>query len=219
MTSQQARSALVETVALDLIGPPNDPSHTYAHELLPQSPQRWYLTGYLVPRGAEPKEKEGGQDDLFGETTGSGGDDNDEPEKEAQLSYLPSSVGMTCLVPAFAGSVQVVLRWGDYHLEKEDADEADEETIDKEFEENLAKEDIEPGGGPELLLEDGKGVFRTKRPRRGYRRECREESVTIVFDQHEIPFERRVNGGLSVHASWRVLDGMPGTPTGNGMRT
>ena len=42
MTSSiQVRSALVETIELDLVGPRND--HAFAHELLPQSPQRWYL--------------------------------------------------------------------------------------------------------------------------------------------------------------------------------
>jgi hypothetical protein len=46
MTSTQVREKLVETIQLDLVGPRND--HAFAHELLPQSPQRWYLTGYLV---------------------------------------------------------------------------------------------------------------------------------------------------------------------------
>ena len=50
MNSQQIREKLVETVCLDLIGPSND--HRFAHELLPQSPQRWYLNGYLVPQSA-----------------------------------------------------------------------------------------------------------------------------------------------------------------------
>jgi hypothetical protein len=219
MPSQKVRNTLVETVALDLIGPPNDPSHPYAHELLPQSPQRWYLTGYLVPRTTEPKEKEGGKDDLFGEFKEAGGDDNDEPDKEARLSYLPSSVGLTCLVTASTEAVEVVLRWGDYHLEKEESDEADEEAIDKEFEESLAKEDIEPGGGPELLMEDRKGAYKAKRPRRGYRRECREETVIVRFDAQERTYEERVNGGLSVLASWRVIEGMPGTNATSGMRT
>lgn len=216
MTSQQVRSQLVETVALDLVGPPNDPSHPYAHELLPQSPQRWYLTGYLIPSGAEPEKKGEGQDDLFGETTGAGGDDNDEPDKEAQLSYQPSSIGLTCLVPVASESVEVIVRWGDYHLEKEDADEADDEVIDREFEENLAKEEPAPLEGEVLLFEEGRAKPKPLRPKRGYRRECREESVTIRFDE-DLP--KRLNGGLTVKASWRVLNGMPGQPGTSGLRT
>jgi hypothetical protein len=45
MTSQEVRERLVETVEFDLVGPTND--HAFAHELLPQSPQRWYLTWLL----------------------------------------------------------------------------------------------------------------------------------------------------------------------------
>jgi hypothetical protein len=216
MTSQQVRSQLVETVALDLVGPPNDPGHPYAHELLPQSPQRWYLTGYLVPNESVQETKDEGQDDLFGETTGAGGDDNDEPDKEARLSYLPSSVGLTCLVPPVSSSVEVVVRWGDYHLEKEGEDEADDEAIDREYEESLVKEDAEPQTGLELQQEDGKGVCKVKRPRRGYRRECREESVTVAFESKDGVKELRVNGGLTIVASWRVLEAMPGT---SGLRT
>jgi hypothetical protein len=204
MTSQQVRSQLVETVALDLVGPPNDPGHRYAHELLPQSPQRWYLTGYLIPSGAEPEKKGEGQDDLFGETTGAGGDDNDEPDKEAQLSYQPSSIGLTCLVPVSSQSVEVIVRWGDYHLEKEGGDDADDEAVDREYEENLAKEEPAPLEGEFLLLEEGRAKPKPVRPKRGYRRECREELVTIRFDQKG---DKRVNGGLTVKASWRLLDG------------
>ena len=55
-TSIEVRSKLVETIELDLVGPRND--HAYAHELLPQSPQRWYLSGYLVPQGADVLQKD-----------------------------------------------------------------------------------------------------------------------------------------------------------------
>lgn len=44
------RAALVEALKLDLIGPDNN--HPFAHELLPDSPSRWYLTGFLVPAEA-----------------------------------------------------------------------------------------------------------------------------------------------------------------------
>lgn len=46
-TSEQIRARLVEALRLDLVGPTND--HSFANELLPESPRRSYLTGYLVP--------------------------------------------------------------------------------------------------------------------------------------------------------------------------
>jgi len=46
-TSAELRSKLVEALRLDLIGPDN--GHAFAHELLPEPPSRWYLTGFLVP--------------------------------------------------------------------------------------------------------------------------------------------------------------------------
>jgi hypothetical protein len=45
--SEEIRAALVEAARLDLVGPTND--HPCANELLPESPRRWCLTGYLVP--------------------------------------------------------------------------------------------------------------------------------------------------------------------------
>ena len=48
MTSAQVREKLVEALTLDLIGPIADPSR--ATERLKESPSRWYLTGFLVPR-------------------------------------------------------------------------------------------------------------------------------------------------------------------------
>jgi hypothetical protein len=47
MNSPAVRSELVEALKLDLVGPDND--HAFAHELLPDAPLRWYLSGFLVP--------------------------------------------------------------------------------------------------------------------------------------------------------------------------
>ena len=51
MTSRQARQDLTETLYLDLIGPNN--GHEFERELLSETPTAWYLTGYLVPAGAD----------------------------------------------------------------------------------------------------------------------------------------------------------------------
>ena len=50
MTSSEIRSEVVQALGLDLVGPDND--HAFAHELLPEIPSHWYLTGFLVPRNA-----------------------------------------------------------------------------------------------------------------------------------------------------------------------
>ena len=50
MNSIDVRTKLVEALRLDLVGPGND--HAFVRELLPESPSRWYLTGFLVPVAA-----------------------------------------------------------------------------------------------------------------------------------------------------------------------
>ncbi|MEI6395276.1 MAG: hypothetical protein WCT12_29740, partial [Verrucomicrobiota bacterium] len=54
-TSPAVRSELVGAVKLDLVGPDND--HAFAHELLPDAPSRWYLSGFLVPSEAPADQK------------------------------------------------------------------------------------------------------------------------------------------------------------------
>ena len=49
-TSAEIRSKMVDALKLDLVGP--WPGHPFASELLPENPNRWYLTGYLVPETA-----------------------------------------------------------------------------------------------------------------------------------------------------------------------
>jgi hypothetical protein len=55
LSSAQVRGRLVHALQLDLVGP----SETLgdAKEALPQSPSRWYLTGFLVPLDAAPEDK------------------------------------------------------------------------------------------------------------------------------------------------------------------
>jgi hypothetical protein len=163
MTSRTCRDQLVETLQLDLVGPRND--HAFAHELLPQSPQRWYLTGYLVPENA-PEEERRSQDEsddldqpfVADASTldpasrerpdqplpGGAGDDNDTPEQTTQVNYRPSSIGLTVLLPAGTGTVTATVRWGDYVRESHgDDDEAGDDEIDRAYEQELAAETAE----------------------------------------------------------------------------
>ena len=51
MSSAQVRAQIIDTLRLDLVGPRPEytPHQVYAEEILPSSPSKWYLTGFLIP--------------------------------------------------------------------------------------------------------------------------------------------------------------------------
>ena len=100
ITSVQVREKLVDALRLDLIGPSDTLGD--AKEALPQSPSRWYLTGFLVPLDAAPEDKsdETANDELDDAGEPGGGDDDDVPEKPAAVHgifHLP--LALACLCP------------------------------------------------------------------------------------------------------------------------
>src|SRR4051794_34635600 len=109
MTPVEVRSQLVEALRLDLIGP-EDGSELEA-EVLPQSPSRWYLTGFLVPLEASEAQRsdETAQDDYDASAAdGEGTDDDAAPEPSAaRRAFFPSSIGLSLLVPAAARRLEV----------------------------------------------------------------------------------------------------------------
>src|ERR1017187_3176660 len=114
MTSAEVRSKLVESLELDLVGP--RPGLGDAKEILPQSPSRWYLTGFLVPIDAASSQKvdEDATEEL--DTAESGGVDDDEPPERgsARNRIFASSMGVSVLVPAEAKTLAVTVTWADY---------------------------------------------------------------------------------------------------------
>ena len=114
MTSSDVRSKLVESLELDLVGP--RPDLGTSNEILPQSPSRWYLTGFLVPIDAAASQKvdEDATEEL--DSAESGGVDDDEPPERgsARNRIFASSMGMSVLVPAEAKTLEVTVTWGDY---------------------------------------------------------------------------------------------------------
>lgn len=97
MTSREARTKLIETLRLDLIGPDND--HDCASELLPESPTKWYLTGYLMPTDA-PEEHRFDTESLEeigaaspAKDPGAGEEDSQpaEPPTRNPICHLPSA--------------------------------------------------------------------------------------------------------------------------------
>lgn len=117
MSSTQVRSLLVETLQLDLVGPSND--HAFARELLPETPTRWYLTGFLVPTTAPLDQKfdESSVEEIDSGDSG-GTDDDSQPDKPAaKRNYRASSMGLSVLVPKEAKELRVIIEWGEYNYE------------------------------------------------------------------------------------------------------
>ncbi len=123
MTSAEVRSKLIDALKLDLVGPDSSPAQPQGCELgdpdeiLPQSPSRWYLTGFLAPRDAPPEQRTDVtvDDDDLDEAGEAGADDEIAPDRVAsKQKYLPSSIGVSVLLPADASTLRVRVRWGDY---------------------------------------------------------------------------------------------------------
>src|SRR5579872_6470982 len=124
MTSAQVRSKLVNALKLDLVGPEADLGNPA--EVLPQSPSRWYLTGFLAPLDAAPEQR--GNIDADDELSSAGEDglDDDltpEPAAASKQKFFPSSIGLSILLSVEAKSLKVRVRWGDY---RRDGDERSE---------------------------------------------------------------------------------------------
>src|SRR5688500_16359748 len=123
MTSVEVRRELVNALRLDLVGPGEGLGQ--AEEVLPQRPSKWYLTGFLVPLDAEEDQRrdEDAAEDLAAGAEPGGTDDDETPEPPpARRGVLPSSMGMSLLVPKAAKHLTVTVRWGDYACQKRDDD-------------------------------------------------------------------------------------------------
>jgi hypothetical protein len=164
-SSADIRQALVETVRLDLVGPDND--HPFARELLPESPRRWYLTGYLVPTRLPDREADQGEDDdIDSPTETEAADDGDAVDRRpAKKGLLPSSMGLSVLVPPGVATLAVTVEWGDYDFEPEEADDAVAEAAEPIPEPDAANGDPHPNR------------------RGGFRREPRSSAATVSLSE------------------------------------
>ena len=122
-TPELIRARILEALEADLIGPFNSQARTGADaplaagEVLPLPPSRWYLTGFLAPRGDRETHDATAEDEL-----GAGPDEDDEdadhqePEPK-QRKRFPASLGLSVLIPAAAKApegVRVTLRFAEY---------------------------------------------------------------------------------------------------------
>ncbi|MDA1053364.1 MAG: hypothetical protein O3C40_23185 [Planctomycetota bacterium] len=111
----EVREELVDPLQLDLIGP-TGPLGDHK-ELLTQTPSRWYVTGFLVPTDADEDQRcdPTSNDELDQAAEPAGLDDDNTPEKTAaRRSYLPSSMGISVLLPAGVSELDAVVRYGEY---------------------------------------------------------------------------------------------------------
>ncbi len=111
----EIRELLAHALHADLVGPMAD------REIIESPPSRWYLTGFLVPSGAPEEQRTDGLGDeaLANEM-------DSEPEESADdvraaRPFLPSSMGLSFLVPPGAHALEVEVSWGEY-------EELDEQT-------------------------------------------------------------------------------------------
>lgn len=117
MLPVDVRRGLVNALKLDLIGP--DETLGSLDEVLDQSPSRFYLTGFLVPLDAAPTQRvdADGTEEVDAVSDSGAADEDQAPEPAAaRQKYLPSSIGLSVLVPKECKTLHARVRWGDYKL-------------------------------------------------------------------------------------------------------
>ncbi|MEZ4404481.1 MAG: DISARM system helicase DrmA [Kofleriaceae bacterium] len=123
VTSAQVRRHLVDALRADLVGPfsPDDD----AAEVWDMAPSKRYLYGFLVPRSQGAPEPDDDDPELVDDDDATAGDDspeggeNDQPPR--RLALLPSSIGLSVLVPAGDGDhVTVRVAYADYVVDTDE---------------------------------------------------------------------------------------------------
>jgi hypothetical protein len=205
--SLDVRSSVVSAFRRDLVGPgPQDAD--LARERLSENPSRWYLTGFLAPAD-DPLAQDGSQasenDPSVQEEIetdleepaeegagGAAGDDAPPETPSAKRRFLPSSIGLTVLLPPDVTEIEARVSWGDYRTEPP-------------LPENL----FLPDEG-ETSAADGKG----KRPFVEWVREPREQTVRVGVPEGrgdavvvpESAAAQRRGGGLVLECHARLFD-------------
>lgn len=128
-TSAEVRSRLVELLRRDLIGPHPDLDGDLAREVLRKTPPSgFYLAGMIAPSQDAPEappptvedQAEAAVDELraeetLGEEATRESDDGDADTSRAKKrSFLPSSIGLTVLLPEGVDTIEARVTWGDY---------------------------------------------------------------------------------------------------------
>jgi len=132
LRSVDIRSSVVFAFRRDLVGPePQDAD--IARERLTENPSRWYLTGFLAPADDplaqdgpqaiedDPSAQEEMEIDVEEQTDdgagGAAGDDAAPETPNTKRRFLPSSIGLTVLLPPDVTEIEARVCWGDYRTE------------------------------------------------------------------------------------------------------
>lgn len=165
MKAAEIRQKLVDTLALDLVGP--GPGHPLENEQLWESdpPSRWYLTGFLVPSEAPESQRFDPEspdtlDAVVGSDEGTGDDDVEPDQAPARKVFLPSSMGVSVLVPPGAKRLDAEVFWGDYHkVAGNDAERPDRKVWQRKQQERKIVLDLPADGKlARLELAESRGV-------------------------------------------------------------
>jgi hypothetical protein len=121
----EVRARLVDILRRDLVGPgPQD--EDLARERLSENPSRWYLTGFIAPKEDEPdaddpavqeEDEREAEQELGSGAGGAAGDDEPSETPVTHRRFLPSSIGLTVLLPMDVDSIEARVSWGDYVTE------------------------------------------------------------------------------------------------------
>jgi hypothetical protein len=123
VTAAQVRRHIVQALRADLVGPfaPADAGGNDAEEVWDLAPSKRYLCGFLVPREQARVQDEQDEDPSESEQLEAGDDPGEESQNDPQARrqpMLPSSIGLSVLLPAGQGdAVAVRVCWADYAAE------------------------------------------------------------------------------------------------------
>jgi hypothetical protein len=217
LRSVNVRAGIVDTFRRDLVGPgPHDLD--LARERLNENPSRWYLTGFLAPADdpltqdgpeagednpAIQEEMETDVEEPVDEGSGGAAGDAELPDiPNTKRRFLPSSIGITVLLPPDVKEIEAHVCWGDYRTEPP------------------LPEDILAPDEPEGTSEDGKRK-KKDRPLVDWVRAPQERSVhltvpdgrgdPVVIQESAAPQHR--GGGLVLETHARLFTYR--TPDGN----
>ncbi|MCO6048374.1 DISARM system helicase DrmA [Mesorhizobium sp. RP14(2022)] len=129
------RENLIDLLRRDLIGPHPSLDQDLEREVLREKPSRWYVSGFIVPAydGEAHAKKDDDEvaedlaDDLLGTETLDGAprrgdltlpaDEDEGGDAPPRDRFLPSSIGLTVVLPVDVETIAVHATWGDYKTE------------------------------------------------------------------------------------------------------
>ena len=218
----EVREEIVRALRLDLVGP--WAGHPLADERLPGwvRPSNWYLTGFLVPRGAPVEHRADADVDDEPEVAGEAGlgDDSTEDRRAAKKGFFPSSMGLSFLVREEVEVMDVLVRWGDYRrVEAEGGDpDASRDERDDRAGAGGGRRDTSGGGNGDGTGDEGRGDDEAEtgvdgtdpsRVRSWWQRTPRTETVRVILPATAggpRPQPVPNSGSLTLHAVARPVN-------------